>query len=92
MFVYNKIMLKLELRYTSPENAPGNIVYVNDHRMHVYTEGSGEKTLVFMAGFGETSPYIEFKPLYSKLSNKYRIVVIEKTGDTGRIITIEKRK
>ena len=79
-FVYHKIMLKIENKYTGIENAPGIVVDVNGHKMHVYTEGQGQKTLVFMAGWGESSPYIEFKPLYSKLSDKFKIVVIEKAG------------
>lgn len=79
-FVYHRIMLKIENKYTGIENAPGILVDVNGHKMHVYTEGQGDKILVFMAGFGSTCPYIEFKPLYEKLSDKYRIVVVERAG------------
>lgn len=80
VFIYHRIMLRVESKYTNIEKAPGIVVEVNGHKMHVYTEGTGDKTLVFMAGFGSTCPYIEFKPLYSKLSDKYSIVVIEKAG------------
>lgn len=58
----------------------GEMVEVNGHQMHVYTEGRGDKTLVFMSGGGTCSPTLDFKSLYSLLSDKYRIVVVEKAG------------
>lgn len=48
--------------------------------MSVYTEGDGDKTLVFMSGGGTCSPILDFKSLYSLLSNDYKIVVVEKFG------------
>lgn len=58
----------------------GELVEVNGHNMSVYTEGSGDKTLVFMSGSGTCSPILDFKSLYSLLSNEYKIVVVEKFG------------
>jgi len=58
----------------------GTLVEVNGHQISVYTEGDGEKTLVFMSGGGTCSPILDFKSLYSLLSDDYRIVVIEKLG------------
>lgn len=58
----------------------GDILEVNGHDMHVYSEGSGNETLVFMSGGGTSSPYLDFKSLYSLLSDEYRIVVVEKSG------------
>lgn len=58
----------------------GQIVEVNGHKMHLYTEGEGDTTLVFMAGGGTSSPVLDFKSLYSLLSHKYKIVVVEKAG------------
>ncbi len=52
---------------------------VNNHKIHVYSEGSGPDTLVFMAGGGTSSPLLDFKTLYSRLSNQYKIVVVEKS-------------
>ncbi len=78
IFIYNKLMLKSEEKLL--ENAPGEIYQINNHKMHIYTEGDGEKALIFMAAFGETSPTYSYKELYSKLSDKYKIVVIEKAG------------
>jgi pimeloyl-ACP methyl ester carboxylesterase len=58
----------------------GEMVEVNGHQMHVYTEGQGDMTLVFMPGGGTCSPVLDFKSLYSLLDDKYRIVVVEKAG------------
>ena len=48
--------------------------------MHVYSSGNGNKTLVFLSGFGTPSPLYDFKTLYEKLSNDYKIVVVERFG------------
>ncbi|MGL5067985.1 MAG: alpha/beta hydrolase [Sarcina sp.] len=53
---------------------------VNGHNMHIYSEGTGEIPIVFMSGGGTSSPVLDFKSLYSLLSKKYKIVVIEKIG------------
>ncbi|MFJ7889906.1 alpha/beta fold hydrolase [Lysinibacillus xylanilyticus] len=58
----------------------GKMVEVNGHQMHVYEEGNGEETLVFMSGGGTSSPVLDFKSLYSLLSDKYKIAVVEKAG------------
>lgn len=59
---------------------PGHIVEVNGHKMHVYIEGDGGETLVFMSGGGTSSPVLDFKSLYSLLADNYKIVVVEKAG------------
>lgn len=58
----------------------GKLVEVNGHNMSVYTEGEGDKTLVFLSGGGTCSPILDFKSLYSLLSNEYKIAVVEKFG------------
>ncbi|OPZ20176.1 MAG: haloalkane dehalogenase [Firmicutes bacterium ADurb.BinA205] len=57
-----------------------NIVKVGDASLNVYSEGSGSTTIVFMADLGITSPVLEYRPLYTKLAERYRVVVIEKSG------------
>ena len=77
LFIYNRAMLIKE----KPLHEPlGQMVEVDGYNMNVYTEGEGERTLVFMAGSAIVSPIFEYKPLYSLLSNDYKIVVIEKFG------------
>lgn len=59
---------------------PGQMVAVNGHRLHVYAEGEGESTLVFLAGSGTTAPVLDFRGLYSQLSDDSRTVVVERAG------------
>lgn len=59
---------------------PGQLVEIDGHNMHIYTEGDGDHTILFLSGWGTESPYYDFKPLYSKLSGDYKCVVIEKFG------------
>jgi len=58
----------------------GQIVEVDGHNMSVYSEGTGDMTLVFMSGAGTCSPILDFKSLYSLLSDSYKIAVVEKFG------------
>ena len=58
----------------------GQLVGVDGHRMCVFTQGEGEHTLVFLSGSGTVSPILDFKSLYSLLSDHCRIVVIERFG------------
>ena len=59
---------------------PGQMVAVNGHRLHVYAEGTGDLTLVFLSGSGTTAPALDFKGLYRLLSDDYRTVVVERAG------------
>jgi pimeloyl-ACP methyl ester carboxylesterase len=59
---------------------PGQLVAVNGHRLHVYAEGEGDLTLVFMSGSGTTAPTLDFQGLYRRLSDDHRRVVVERAG------------
>ncbi len=76
-FINHKVQMNKAKALLTPL---GDIVQVNGHNMSVYSEGNGDKTLVFLSGGGTCSPILDFKSLYSLLSNDYRIVVIEKFG------------
>jgi len=76
-YIIHQIKLSKEDKLFTPT---GKMVEVNDHQMHVYVEGNGEETLVFMSGGGTSSPVLDFKSLYSLLSDKYKIAVVEKAG------------
>lgn len=75
--IRHQINLKNEKKLLIPL---GKIVEVNGHNVHIYEEGEGKKTLIFMSGGGTASPTLDFKSLYVRLSDQYRIVVIEKPG------------
>ena len=57
-----------------------NLAEVNGTHLNVYTEGKGDITIVFMSGNGVTLPVLEYKPIYRRMSDRYRIAVIEKAG------------
>ncbi|MBR6986157.1 MAG: alpha/beta hydrolase [Ruminococcus sp.] len=78
MTLYNQIMLrKNKDLYETPL---GQLVEVDGHNMSIYTEGEGKHTIVFMSGWGTSSPILDFKSLYSRLSDENRIAVVEKFG------------
>ncbi|MDE6747212.1 MAG: alpha/beta hydrolase [Oscillospiraceae bacterium] len=76
-YINHRIRLAKEAKTMSVMGTP---VTVNGHTMNVYSEGDGDVTLVFMSGGGTCSPVLDFKSLYSLLSDKYRIAVVEKFG------------
>lgn len=75
--IRHKICLSKERELLTPL---GQLVEVDGHNMSVYVEGEGNHTLVFLSGGGTCSPILDFKSLYSLLSDTYRIVVVEKFG------------
>lgn len=77
LYGFHKISLWAESRKYPPV---GKMVEVNGHQMHVYGEGDGNETLVFLSGSGTAAPALDFKALYSRLSDQYHIVVVERAG------------
>ena len=49
-------------------------------KINIYTEGNGEYTIVILSGAAITSPVLEYRPLYRRLSDTYKIAVVEKSG------------
>lgn len=78
MFVFNKIQIKNEAVVF--DNPIGEFVEVDGKKMCVYVEGEGEHTFVFLSGSGTASPILDFKSIYGRLADDYRVVVIEKFG------------
>lgn len=58
----------------------GDMVTVDGTMMHVFAEGEGDLTLVFMAGHGTSGPLLDFKPLWKRMTDFYRIAVVERPG------------
>ena len=58
----------------------GTITKVGNTDINVYIEGSGNVTIIFMAGSGVGCPTLEYKPVYKRMSDKYRVAVLEKAG------------
>lgn len=53
---------------------------VGKGKINVYTEGKESATIVFLSGAGVASPVLEYSPLYRRLSDEYKIAVVEKAG------------
>ena len=77
-FIYNKVKMKQEEKYW--ENPPGQMVEVDGHKMHIYSEGEGDHTIVFLSAWGDTSPYNNFLPLCKELSSDAKVVILERFG------------
>jgi len=75
--VAENISLKLDSSKYTPV---GKLVEVNEKKMHVFGVGSGDNTIVLVPGYGTASPYVDFEPLWSRISNKNRVVVVERFG------------
>lgn len=76
-FAINKIFFADELDSVSPY---GQMVEINGHKMHVYSMGNGDKTLVLLPGFGVALPSADYGPLMRELSKEYTVVCIEYFG------------
>lgn len=76
-YMNHQIHLKEESKLRLPL---GQMVEVDGHNMSIYVEGTGDTTLIFMSGGGTCSPILDFRSLYSLLSDKYQIAVVEKFG------------
>ena len=67
-----------KLKHKSP--APGKMVDVNGREMHVFTQGEGKYTYIFLSGSGTRYPTTDFKPLWSLLAKDNKVAVVEKAG------------
>ena len=75
--IINTVFFKDELQSIKPY---GQMVDVKGSKMHVYSMGTGEETIVLLPGFGVPLPSADFGPLMRKLSKKYTVVIVEYFG------------
>ena len=62
-------------------NCNGELVTIHGQNLHVYRAGNPDApVIVFMAGHCTVSPVYDFKVLYAKLLQDFRVIVIEKFG------------
>lgn len=76
-FTVNKWLSSRELGSLSPY---GHMVEVHGQKMHVYSMGHGQKTIVLLPGFGVSLPSADFGPLMRELAQEYTVVSIEYFG------------
>lgn len=60
--------------------APGQIYNIDGSKMHLYTGGEGDVTVVLAAGFGTANPYADYYGLYEGLSSFARFAVYDRQG------------
>lgn len=77
IYINHMILLNKESNLRTPL---GQLVEVGGKNMSIYSEGNGDKTIIFMSGSGTCSPILDFKSLYSRLTDEYKIAVVEKFG------------
>ncbi|MDW7669509.1 MAG: alpha/beta hydrolase [Bacillota bacterium] len=75
--IINNIYFKDELQSIQPY---GQMIDVDGSRMHVYSMGNGEETIVLLPGYGVPLPSADFGPLMRKLRDKYTVVAVEYFG------------
>ena len=76
-FIFHRISLEKEQVSLTPM---GKTVLVNGHKINVYVEGDGPETIVVLSGAGIASPILDFKNLTDSLSEKYKVVIVERAG------------
>ncbi|KOA18558.1 alpha/beta hydrolase family protein [Clostridium homopropionicum DSM 5847] len=69
----------------------GSIYEIKNKKMHIYTGGNGDATVVFAAGWGTVNPYIDFYPLYDGVSKFAKFAVYDRFGYGYSDFTDEKR-
>lgn len=75
--ILHKTYFKKQLKEIEPY---GEMVEVSNKKMHVYSMGQGNDTIVLLPGHGVPLPSADFAPLMRKLSEKYRVVTVEYFG------------
>ncbi|MBH1939969.1 alpha/beta hydrolase [Mobilitalea sibirica] len=76
-FIINSIKSKGELKKIKPY---GQLVDVGGNKMHVYSMGEGNETIVLLPGLGVPLPSADFAPLMRELSKYYTVVTLEYFG------------
>lgn len=81
MAIYHHIMITNEKKHIKTS---GTLIKVDGFNMNVYVEGVEQRkenpTIVLLSASGVSAPVYDYKVLYSKLTDKYRIAVVEKFG------------
>jgi pimeloyl-ACP methyl ester carboxylesterase len=71
------INLRLEKRKYIPT---GDFVEIHGKKMHIVIKGDGRDTIVLVPGLATHSPYVNFQPLWSRLSIDNTVIIPERFG------------
>ena len=58
----------------------GKLIQIDGHKMHIWTEGNGDKTVIFGVGYQMPTGYVDFYPLYSEIARHARVAVYDRPG------------
>ena len=70
----------LTARERADHPAPGQLVDVDGHKMHVHTTGQGDTSIVLLPGLAVPAPDLDFEPLVRELSGWATVTVVEPFG------------
>lgn len=87
-YIYEYISKKKDLETYKPV---GQLYDINNKKMHIYTGGTGDLTVVFASGLGTVNPYVDFYPLYDDVSKIAKFAVYDRFGYGYSDITDEDR-
>ncbi|MBM7692108.1 pimeloyl-ACP methyl ester carboxylesterase [Peribacillus deserti] len=87
-FVFHHSMTAYEQKKYPPL---GQLVEVDGKKMHVYTKGDGENTIVLLSGLGTAAPVLDFEPLINELAKNNKVVIVESFGYGWSDITKKER-
>ncbi|MBB6024219.1 pimeloyl-ACP methyl ester carboxylesterase [Paenibacillus sp. JGP012] len=59
---------------------PGKLYEIHGNKMHLYTGGEGDVTIVLASGWGTANPYVDYYPLYEKLAPNAKFAVYDRFG------------
>ena len=80
VFLLSVINLSLTTVEKHRYPAPGKMVEIGGHKMHVLTEGSGPRNVVLLSGWGTPSPVTDFAPLINALEPDFTVTIVECFG------------
>ncbi|WP_338543659.1 alpha/beta fold hydrolase [Paenibacillus tundrae] len=86
--VYQQVETRKDLNNFTP---PGKLYKVHGENMHLYTGGQGDVTVVMASGWGTANPYVDYYPLYDKLSPYTKFAVYDRFGYGYSDVTDKKR-
>ncbi len=69
----------------------GQLYDVYGKKMHLYSDGTGEVTVVFASGWGTVSPYTDFYPLTRRFASFAKVAVYDRPGTGFSELTGRKR-
>ncbi len=75
--IYQTAGVRLDAKQYLPV---GKLYSIGRDKMHLYTGGSGDVTVVFAAGWGTVNPVVDFYPLYEETATYAKYVVYDRFG------------